>query len=112
MLIAHCRSLWERPHLQFYPAAWLAFGFFVNLRIGRLRIHRQGFEPLAHFLSCLFSLLIAVESILISSPCLTYVAGIGVVTSWLLFACRAGWLAHRKLTYSLLWINVTASSWL
>ncbi len=57
-------------------------------------------------LGLLGSLVIAVESLLISSPWLTYLSGIGVVTAWLfLRGGRMKWQTALGLT-SLLWITL------
>jgi exosortase len=106
MLYIQCNSLWERPHLQFFPMAWVAFVYFLYQRMGVPETAGSTLRQFAALGIFAVSLAAAVEAVLISSPWLTYLAGIGVVTSWLL--CRGGglkWTNAMGLT-SLLWITL------
>jgi exosortase len=106
MLYLQCNSLWERPHLQFFPMAWVAFVYFLYERMGLPQTAGSTVRQFAALGIFALSLAAAVEAVLISSPWLTYLAGIGVVTSWLL--CRGGglkWTSAMGLT-SLLWITL------
>jgi exosortase len=106
MLWLQCNSLWDRPHLQFFPMAWAAFVYFLYQRMGVPTTAASKWRQFAALGIFALSLVAAVEAVLISSPWLTYFAGIGVVTSWLL--CRGGemkWTHAMGLT-SLLWITL------
>jgi exosortase len=106
MLWLQCNSLWYRPHLQFFPMAWAAFVYFLYQRMGVPTTAASKWRQFAALGIFALSLVAAVEAVLISSPWLTYFAGIGVVTSWLL--CRGGemkWTHAMGLT-SLLWITL------
>ncbi|WP_168164257.1 exosortase U [Pirellula sp. SH-Sr6A] len=106
MVWLQANSLWNRPHLQFFPLAWLAFGYFLFDRskgvLGIANSQRQ----VAAIGVMLVSLVAAVEAVLISSPWLSYVAGVLVIVSWMLLrVTRLGW--HQVLGISsLLWITV------
>ena len=106
MLWLQCNSLWDRPHLQFFPMAWAAFVYFLYQRMGVPTTAASKWRQIAALGIFALSLVAAVEAVLISSPWLTYFAGIGVITSWLL--CRGGemkWTHAMGLT-SLLWITL------
>lgn len=106
MLYIQCNSLWERPHLQFFPMAWVAFVYFLYQRMGTPTTAASTVRQFVALGIFAFSLAAAFEAVMISSPWLTYLAGIGVVTSWLL--CRGGELKwpHAIGLTSLLWITL------
>lgn len=106
MLYIQCMSLWERPHLQFFPMAWVAFVYFLYQRMGVPKTAESRWRQFSALGIFAFSLAAAFEAVMISSPWLTYFAGIGVVTSWLL--CRGGGLkwTHAIGLTSLLWITL------
>jgi exosortase len=106
MLWLQCNSLWSRPHLQFFPMAWAAFGYFFIQRFGGLTTTLSRSRQFVSGAVLVASLIAAGEAVLISSPWLSYVAAVLVVTSWLLL--RAGnisWQSAIAIT-SLLWITV------
>lgn len=106
MLWLQCNSLWSRPHLQFFPMAWIAFGYFFVQRFSGLSTTTSRWRQFASGSILVLALVAAGEAVLISSPWLSYVAGVLVVISWLLL--RAGnmsWQSAIAIT-SLLWITV------
>lgn len=106
MIWLQANSLWNRPHLQFFPLAWLAFGYFLIDRTkGNFGIAKPS-RQIASMVVLGMSLVGAVEAVLISSPWLSYVAGVLVLISWMLLrAPSLGW--HQVLGLSsLLWITV------
>lgn len=106
MLWLQCNSLWSRPHLQFFPMAWVAFGYFLVQRLDGLCTTTSRLRQFASGSILVLALVAAGEAVLISSPWLSYVAGVLVVTSWLLL--RAGnmsWQSAIAIS-SLLWITV------
>ena len=101
-----CQSLWLRPHFQFFPMAWLGFGYFVSLRLEKPESCQSRFRAACGLFAIVFSLATTLESILISSPWLTYVAAVVLIIGWLLI--RGGtmkWSSAIGLS-SLLWITV------
>lgn len=99
-------SLWSRPHFQFFPMAWLGFVYFASLRMGAPRTTQSPLRMAAGIGLTFLSFFAAAESILISSPWLTYVAGVILVVAWMLFrAGELGWASAIGLT-SLLWMTV------
>ena len=75
MVWLQCLSLWIRPHLQFFPFAWLAFGYIVVVR-NDVVTSTLGVRRLASLVAAALSLLLSVEAALISSPWLAYVAAV------------------------------------
>ncbi|XZE45343.1 exosortase U [Pirellulaceae bacterium SH467] len=106
MVWLQANSLWNRPHLQFFPLAWLAFGYFLFDRSKGVLGIANSLRQLAAIGLLLVSLIAAVEAVLISSPWLSYVAGVLVIVSWMLLRVTSlGW--HQVLGLSsLLWITV------
>ncbi len=106
MMWLQMNSLWTRPHLQFFPMAWLAFAYFVYDRSPGVFTTTDLKRQLASVFLLAGSLLAAAEAVFISSPWLTYVAAVGIVTSWMLLRLgRLHWMSCIALT-SLLWITV------
>ncbi len=88
MLYVQTLSLWQKPHFQFFPIAWMAFVYFWCIRI-RTTSTTESIKRLAGgFGLYVLSLAIALLAILISSPWMVQVAAVGIVASWLLI--RAG----------------------
>ena len=86
--------------------AWFAFVYFSYERLGCLSTTNSPLRFLAGIVAAVFALLTAVESLLISSPWLTQVAGIGIVVAWLLIrGSNLNGRAAVGLT-SLLWITL------
>jgi exosortase len=106
MIWLQANSLWNRPHLQFFPLAWLAFGYFLMERTKGAFGIADAKRQLVSLAVLLVSLIGAVEAVLISSPWLSYVAGVLVIVSWMLLrATSLGWHQVFGLS-SLLWITV------
>lgn len=105
MVWLQCLSLWIRPHLQFFPFAWLAFGYIVVVRndviTSNLSVRR-----LASLCVATLSFLLSVEAALISSPWLAYVAAVILITAWMLLRLgQTKWLTVLAIS-SILWITV------
>ncbi len=106
MLWVQCLSLWSRPHFQFFPMAWLSFGYFAYQRLGGLASCRSNLRLVAGAATALLCVLAAAESILISSPWLAYAAGVGLVVAWLLLrGNNLHWQAAVGLS-SVLWMTL------
>lgn len=88
MLWIQGNSLWSKAHFQFFPLAWVAFAYFLSLRLSSLTTTTSRFRIAMGLLGAMICLLIAAEAVFISSPWLSQVAGTGLVVSWLLI--RAG----------------------
>lgn len=106
MVWIQCNSLWNRPHLQFFPMAWAAFGYFFYQRCGGLSTTNSKGRLWVAGVLVLTSLAASVEAVLISSPWLSYVAGVLLITAWMFV--RAGAMQWKTLLAisSLLWITV------
>ncbi len=105
MVWLQCLSLWIRPHLQFFPFAWLAFGYIVVVR-NDVVTSTLGVRRLASLVAAALSLLLSVEAALISSPWLAYVAAVFLVTAWMLLRLgKTKWLSVLAIS-SILWITV------
>lgn len=110
MLWLQCRTLWNRPHLQFFPMAWAAFAYFCYDNSPSVSTTPHWKRQLCGVGVLLVSLVGAAAATFISSPWLSYVAAIGVVTSWMLLRLgRLHWINCLGLT-SLLWITVALPS--
>jgi exosortase len=106
MLWVQCMSLWSRPHFQFFPMAWLSFGYFAYHRLGGLASCRSSLRLAAGAFLALFCVVASAESILISSPWLAYAAGVGLVVAWLLLrGNNLRWPAAVGLS-SVLWMTL------
>ena len=106
ILWIQCLSLWSRPHFQFFPLAWLGFGYFAYHRLGGLAPCRSPFRLAAGVFIALFCVAASAESILISSPWLAYAAGVGLVVAWLLLrGNNLRWTATVGLS-SVLWMTL------
>ena len=106
ILWVQCLSLWSRPHFQFFPMAWLCFGYFAYDRMGGLASCRTSFRLSAGVLVALLCFAASAESILISSPWLAYAAAVGLVVAWLLLrGNNLPWPAAVGLS-SVLWITL------
>ena len=106
MLWIQCLSLWSRPHFQFFPMAWLSFGYFAYQRLGGLASCRSSLRLASGVAVALLCFLAAAESILISSPWLAYAAGVGLVVAWLLLrGNNLHWQAAVGLS-SVLWMTL------
>ena len=106
MLWIQCLSLWSRPHFQFFPMAWLGFGYFAYQRLGGLASCRSSLRLAAGVLIALLCFAAAAESILISSPWLAYASGVGLVVAWLLLrGNNLRWQAAVGLS-SVLWMTL------
>jgi exosortase len=106
MIWIQCNSLWNRPHLQFFPMAWVAFVYFFVQRSGGLKTVTSKPRLAVALGFVLVALAASVEAVLISSPWLSYVAGVLIVIAWMY--TRAGnmsWKMALALS-SLLWITV------
>lgn len=106
MIWIQCNSLWNRPHLQFFPMAWVGFGYFFVQRSGGLKTATSKPRLIIALGLVLVALAASVEAVLISSPWLSYVAGVLIVIAWMY--TRAGnmsWKMALALS-SLLWITV------
>ena len=106
ILWVQCLSLWSRPHFQFFPLAWLSFGYFAYQRLGGLAACRSSFRLAAGVLVALLSFAASAESILISSPWLAYAAAVALVVAWLLLrGNNLAWPAAVGLS-SVLWMTL------
>jgi len=105
MVWLQCLSLWIRPHLQFFPFAWLAFGYIVVVR-NKVITSNLSVRRLASLCVAALSFLLSVEAALISSPWLAYVAAVILVTAWMLLRLgKTKWMTVLAIS-SILWITV------
>ena len=106
MLWIQCLSLWSRPHFQFFPMAWLGFGYFVHERLGSPSPYRSQIRLVSGVAIAIFCLLASAESVFISSPWLAYASAVGLVVSWLLLrGNKLRWHTAVGLS-SVLWMTV------
>ncbi|MFN7841585.1 MAG: exosortase U [Pirellula sp.] len=106
MIWIQCNSIWSRPHLQFFPMAWVGFIYFFVQRSGGLKTAESKPRLVIASGLVLTAFVASIEAVLISSPWLSYVAGVLIVVAWMY--ARAGnmtWQSALAIS-SLLWITV------
>ncbi len=81
LVAVHAMHLWERPHFQFFPLAWIAFGLLVYQR-ARLAWYENSWRGRLGIATWVLGLLIAVGAAYLFSPWLGMLSAI---------LCLAGW---------------------
>lgn len=102
-LFIHASNLWARPHYQFFPVAWLAFGFLLISRHS-LRL-KSGIRPFFGWLLLLVSLGLQLTASLLFSPWVTHCSVTLLLVGWMLLRISAKWYSVCALT-SLLLITI------
>lgn len=100
LLIYHGLNLWQRPHFQFFPLAWLAFGFLVCTRSTPAEATTAWRQRLG-FGVAVCALLATTASVLVFSPWLAHVSLIFVCLAWMILR-----LPQTKWYLPLAWLTL------
>lgn len=105
-----CASMWNQPHLQFFPLAWGAFAYLTYQRAGELTFCEGRLRWAAGLGMLVISFMAGCVSVYISSFWFGYVSALTLITSWTLIRFGHSSTASLLATSSMLFITVRIPS--